>query len=250
MIGPQVDSPGEGAFPCLDQHCVFAYDEFRSWPRCYLTRVDEIAQAADVNKALIYYYFESKEDILDHLIQTLFDDINRISVDFIQDHVVEMIRDGRLDIEPDRFHFVDDEAIASFLRSASPFYEKMVDYMLSRRSAIRILMMESLKRSKHHNDLFALLRLWEKSDENSIYKAISSADKDYDYSDAFVLLKFFFGIIPIVNFAAYFDDYRELSSFDDQQLKASFVRSLKLIGSGFVSGTDILLGDDMRLPGE
>jgi len=31
------------------------------------TRVNEIAESADVNKALIYYYFENKEAILDQL---------------------------------------------------------------------------------------------------------------------------------------------------------------------------------------
>lgn len=30
-------------------------------------RVDEIARKAGVNKALIYYYFDGKDDLLDHL---------------------------------------------------------------------------------------------------------------------------------------------------------------------------------------
>jgi len=214
------------------------------------TRVDEIAQAAAVNKALIYYYFKSKEDILDHLITTLFDDINRIAVDFVQNNVVEMIRTGRLDIQPGRFRFADEEALTSFLQGTIPFSEQVVDYVLSRRPIFRILMMESLKRSKHHNGLFVLLRFLEKSDENSIYKAISSADEDYDYSDMYVAFKFFFGIIPVVSFAAYLDDYKALSSLDEQQLKRSFIHWLKLMLSGLVSGTDIVLGDNVSSPGE
>ena len=42
------------------------------------TRVDEIAERAGVNKALIYYYFKSKEAILDYLMQTLFNEISAI----------------------------------------------------------------------------------------------------------------------------------------------------------------------------
>src|SRR6056297_1243735 len=32
-------------------------------------RVDEIAKDAGVNKAMIYYYFDSKQQLLDHLLQ-------------------------------------------------------------------------------------------------------------------------------------------------------------------------------------
>ena len=55
------------------------------------TRVHEIADAAGVNKALIYYYFQNKEDILDSLVDALMDGVHGISLDFVQNCVQVMV---------------------------------------------------------------------------------------------------------------------------------------------------------------
>ena len=51
-----------------------------------VTRVSDIATAADVNKALIYYYFKSKEDILDYMVHSLLNNAVSITMDFIHKH--------------------------------------------------------------------------------------------------------------------------------------------------------------------
>ena len=79
------------------------------------TRVNDIASAANVNKALIYYYFKSKEEILDFMINSLLDNAVSITMGFIHTNIVQMVRDGYLDIKPDRLHFVNDEAKKSFI---------------------------------------------------------------------------------------------------------------------------------------
>ena len=40
-------------------------------------RVDSIAQRAEVNKALIYYYFKSKDELLQELLRTFLEDRRR-----------------------------------------------------------------------------------------------------------------------------------------------------------------------------
>jgi AcrR family transcriptional regulator len=78
------------------------------------TRVDDIARDAGVNKALIYYYFKSKEAILDHLIQTLFDDLKSLTMDIRPAALVSMIRDGRLGHLRDRWRFTTQEDARAF----------------------------------------------------------------------------------------------------------------------------------------
>jgi len=56
------------------------------------TSVTEIAQSADVTKALIYYYFKSKEEILDSLVHSLLDSITSMTMDFVHANIVEMIQ--------------------------------------------------------------------------------------------------------------------------------------------------------------
>ena len=64
---------------------------------------------AGVTKGLIYYYFESKEEILNHLVDSLMKDATTIAMDFVHTGIVQMIRDGKLDIETDRLRFIDGE---------------------------------------------------------------------------------------------------------------------------------------------
>ncbi|NLM83397.1 MAG: helix-turn-helix transcriptional regulator, partial [Clostridiales bacterium] len=66
------------------------------------TRVSDIAGAAKVNKALIYYYFKSKEDILDFMIDAVLRDAVSITLDFIQSDVARLVKEGYLEIRPDR----------------------------------------------------------------------------------------------------------------------------------------------------
>lgn len=205
------------------------------------TRVNDIASSANVNKALIYYYFKSKQDILDFMVDSLLNDAVSITLDFIQKNVVQMVKNGYLDIKPDRIHFVSDEAVKSFMKSAFEFYEQVVDYVIENKEIIRILMLESLKKGKHQNSLFRFMKFMSGNDENPIFRTISSTDRDFVYSDEMVMFKFFFSIIPVVSFAAYFDDYKAVSSLSDDELRSSFLRVCQVITASLVSGSDILL---------
>lgn len=205
------------------------------------TRVNDIADAANVNKALIYYYFNSKQDILDFMVDSLLNNTLSFTLDFIQANIVQMVKNGYLDIKPDRLHFVNDEAMKIFLQNATKFYGQVIDYVIANKEIIRILMLESLKKGKHQNSLFRFMKFMSGNDENPIFKTISNADQDFVYSDELVLFKFFFSIIPIVSFAAYFDDYKAVSSQNDNELRSSFLRVYRIIMTSLIKDNDILL---------
>lgn len=205
------------------------------------TRVNDIASAANVNKALIYYYFKSKEEILDFMINSLLDNAVSITMDFIHTNIVQMVIDGYLDIKPDRLHFVNDEAKKSFIQNASKFYERVVDYIIENKEIVRVLMLESLKKGKHQNSLFRFTKFMSADENNPILKTISDVDHDFVYSDEVVLFNFFFSIIPIISFAAYFDDYKAVSSISDDELRSLFLRVSQIITLSLISGSDILL---------
>lgn len=205
------------------------------------TSVSEIAFEAEVTKALIYYYFKSKEHILDYHVQTLIDDITKISLEFIQGHIVRMIREELLDIEPDKLHFTSEEAAESFMESIRVYYERILDYALEHRALIRILLTESLKKSKHHKDLLKLLDLAKDSDENPIFRTIFEADRDFNYSESMALFTFFYAILPLINFAAYYDDYKAKTGLRDEILRKDFLRSFQIITGSLVLGRDIML---------
>lgn len=207
------------------------------------TRVSDIAGAAKVNKALIYYYFTSKENILDFMISHLLDNAVSLTVDFIQSNIVQMIQEGTLFIQPDRLHFESEEAVRRFMESAGRFCEKVVDYVLENREIIRILMSESLKQGKHQNSLFRFMKFMGGDKTEPIVRTFSKLDGGFVYSDEIILFGFFYTVIPIVSFAAYCDDYREVSGQTEERLRRAFLRVSQVVLASLVSGNDILLGD-------
>lgn len=204
------------------------------------TRVNEIADEAHVNKALIYYYFKSKEDILDQLVRSVIQNIASIALDFIHESIVKMIAEGRLDIETDRMRFADEAAIAYYLNKSSQYYERVLDYMLEYRAVIRILMLESLKQGKHHNSLFQFLEYLQPREDNLIFATIWNADQDFTLTGDMMVSKFFFGIMPLLSFAAYYDDFKGLTPIGDRALRDSFLLSCRGWLSSLVHGTDIM----------
>lgn len=55
------------------------------------------------------------------------------------------------------------------------------------------------------------------------------------------MFKFFYTIFPLVNFAAYYDDYKTVSGQNDEELRTSFLRTFKTISSSLISDRGILL---------
>jgi len=205
------------------------------------TSVNQIASSAGVTKALIYYYFKSKEDILDSLVSSLLEDTTSMAMDFIHENIVQVINEGSLDIEPDKLHFASIEARGNFMNNVYAYHEQFLDYALANREVLRILMLESLKKSKHHTALFRFINLMQESYENPIFKTIHEADRDFNCSNEMILFNFFFCLIPIFNFAAYYDNCKSICGMPDKELRESFLNSLKHLTDSLISGSDILL---------
>ena len=87
------------------------------------TRVSEIAEAAGVAKALIYYYFRSKKEILDYLVQNLMNDAASITLDFINVQLNQMLTEKKIAIENGKLHFADEQAIQEFMTNINSYHQ-------------------------------------------------------------------------------------------------------------------------------
>jgi len=205
------------------------------------TSVDEIARKAGVNKALIYYYFKSKEDILDQIVHSLLGRATSLAMDFVHQGIVHLIKENRLDIEPDKLRFKDAQALKQFIKNSNLYYQRLLDFVLEYKSLFRILMLESLKHGKHHKSLFHVLDLTKDDETNPIFKTISEADPDFSYSEEMVLFRFFFTTVPLITYAAYYDDYKEITGLSDSRLRQLFLWAFQTTFSSFISGNEIWL---------
>ncbi|NLM52745.1 MAG: TetR/AcrR family transcriptional regulator [Firmicutes bacterium] len=206
-------------------------------------RVDDIAKAAKVNKALIYYYFDGKKDILNQLLQALLDRLAVISMEFIEQCIVTMIKQQRLDIVGEKFAFVDQKAADDFHAMHQSFIHQVVNLLLENAPVVRILMLESLKQNKKQNYLFQFLSLLQQSYENPLYCAIHNADADFSYSEETKFLQFFFTLMPLVNIAAYFDEYRKINALAEEEMKEMIYASYQTTIDGIRRRYVVVKGD-------
>lgn len=204
------------------------------------TRVDDIAKAAGINKALIYYYFKNKDDILTHLIQLLFRDIATLVLAFVKSNVVALYEKGRLDFQRDRWSFSTEQDARKFCRALMRYEEKVIDYALAHRQTVRILILESLKDGRYHNALFRLQDLLYESGNRQLPEPVRSPEQAWPFSAEHVVLKFFFGFVPVFNFAAYADECALSSGLGEKELRASFLHSYQRLVQSFFDGSDLL----------
>lgn len=211
------------------------------------TRVDEIAETAGVNKALIYYHFESKEAILNYLLEELFAGVKMRTMEFISANIIRTIQEGNLDILPDRMRFSNKKALSGFIKNMRLHSEKMLDYFLDHRDTVRLMLAESLKRSDKPMGLFHFVELMEQKESNPLYQTIRDADSDFTYSSNDMIFKFFFATLPLLNVAAYFDDYIKVSSLSEAELRSSFLQAAVSVIPYPLNGRDLMISISGRV---
>lgn len=174
------------------------------------TTVSDIAQAARVNKALIYYYFNSKGDILESLFAELIKDVRRLV-------------DESLAVD-------DQEALATvdYTALVREMFDLVFGFMLAKRKLIRILLVESLKASDGADShLFRIADMLVVPEVEHVTELFEQAGAEITVDRQFTLVdEFFTGFMPMVTCAAYFDDWLEHYGFTEEQLKEKFFEAL------------------------
>lgn len=169
--------------------------------------VSKISEKAGCNKALIYYYFKSKHDILDCLFKMFMDDISQLVAHVIKEEL-NFVRQGQ---------FADDSGFNNF-----------IDFILKRRKILRVLVTESLKKGTNASLLF---RFMESIDYNEIKNLIISTkefDIEFDFNkNSMDVEAFFMGFIPVINFAIYYEDWITYTNTTEEEFKTNFINAMK-----------------------
>lgn len=162
-------------------------------------RVDEIARRAGVNKALLYYYFESKEQILRALTEKHFKEIVEAKQCFVEN------------LSPDEPDLMD--------RIGRHSMELLAD----RKSFLRIIAIEALKDGTFALDFFRII--------DSIVTHLNSlANKtgmDEDQLARFRMNIYFFGMAPILFYHSMGEKWLEYSGMEEQAFKQMFIEDFR-----------------------
>jgi len=160
------------------------------------TSIDAIAKAAGVNKALIYYHFKDKSDILASLLQEIVDDLDRHnSVD-------------SKDLEP--------------LQSKS-MREKItgeIAYCQKWKRILSVMLMEALKVDGQKDFLF---RVSQMVMEHQSKHDGETARLDPEDMERYRIHEFFTGFLPIVAFVVLQEQWSRYFGCDPQKAQENFI---------------------------
>lgn len=169
-------------------------------------RVDDIALKAGVNKALIYYYFKSKDAILDELFEKLMADGKSVQSKALSDYPDISSEDKYIE-----------------------FMERNLEFALLRRNLIKIALTESMKTNSKHSGLLKRCDLIIDTELEYIKKEYESKGITFPYSKKeLAVMEFFTGIMPIFNYAVYSDALVDYYGMSEAELKEYFLKSFRI----------------------
>lgn len=198
------------------------------------TAVREISEKAGVNKALIFYYFKNKEDILQCLMDSLINDMKAEAIQQLQQNQSDL-KDGRLVLEHDKIKFrvMDQNTIDQYMDSV---IERSLDFYLMRKNIIRILVAESLKRGGHSSLVFRITDILTDKGKDSLPSVMEQDGIKPEIDSQALVERFFAGLMPVLSFVIYFDDWQEHYHISEEQFKKEFIKSYKKSYGNFYQG--------------
>jgi AcrR family transcriptional regulator len=163
-------------------------------------RVEEIAQKAGVNKALIYYYFKSKEDILEEIMKQFLEESLRRKEKLLE-------RSSPMSTE-------------ELIQSSA---ERIFELYKGNEDVLRIIITEELKSKKKQWPLFQLLDMGLKDG----LKQAEDVGFSIKEKDKLIRAAFYFGFIPIAFFTLLKDEWARYYKTDKDQDRKEFIEVLK-----------------------
>lgn len=190
------------------------------------TSVREVAEKAGVNKALIFYYFKSKEEILQSLFDTLIQDMKQEAMRGLTQEKFKQMEQGNLVPDRDKLKFssLRDDEIELYMDAA---INKSLDFYLERKNIIRILVAESLKKGDHSPLIFRATDLLTDKGADSISDVIEQNGVKLQIDNGALVDRFFTGLMPVLSFVIYFDEWKEHYHMSDEEFKEAFIKSYK-----------------------
>ncbi|MBN1797968.1 MAG: TetR/AcrR family transcriptional regulator [Spirochaetales bacterium] len=163
-------------------------------------RIDEIAREAEVNKALIYYYYKSKGAILSELFRTFFKESTALLLNFVE-----------------RGGFAEDAEENKRL-----FEAEYSHYLESNKDLLKILVVESLKGDVGEVPLFRLVDIGgnEQNERmDAIEENIRISDKE---QQQIYVTEFFTGVMPFVCSVVFKEKWCKHFKITEQEFKQYF----------------------------
>jgi len=160
------------------------------------TRVDQIAQAAGVNKAMIYYHFSGKEDLFKELFQS--------EMELLKEELGQVM--AQRDV-----HSVEDMTLA---------VRDLLEYAGQKKKLLQVLMSGAILNETIQPQLFKLLDF---TSAVGLELAQKAGRSQPDLSSDEILHELFTGLLPLIQFVILRDGLKAYYGWEQERLDAYFI---------------------------
>lgn len=167
-------------------------------------RVEEIARQAGVNKALIYYYFKSKEGMLEKLVERVIEEGNALQKTVL----AEMVGSQRQAQSPL------EEAV--FKKAL----DKTLEFLEQRRDVLNIVFMQALKTHGRSNPLFRYL---DSSIQKPLRRLVGRDSKVPRDETALSIQNLYMGFVPLLCFVLLNEKWCKYYGIEEQEARSHFL---------------------------
>jgi AcrR family transcriptional regulator len=164
------------------------------------TSVASIAKKARVNKALIYYHFKNKDDIVFSLFHSIIEDLTHRIGNSIED----FHKAGKLTVE---------EKI-----------KKEIMLLSDRKDILSVLLMEALKAKNKNFKLFEVANLVIENEKKSVLAKLKNQKSKKKLNELYIH-EFFTGVLPIIMFIALKDKWSSYYKINPDETLKAFINS-------------------------
>lgn len=181
------------------------------------TGVDAVARAAGINKATIYYYFPSKQAILDCLIEEFLQHFMETALSMLENKDTFALFSQSISTSADVIRINDALSMQRMLGFLDGWLDNLLNIFTEKRDILRIMFAESIKDGENQQLLFRLSDMIS-SIPNEYQRRLSDLGFPQLNLET-VVLKFFGGILPIAYYAICSDAWAAHYSTTTQALK-------------------------------
>jgi len=165
-------------------------------------RVDNIAKEAGVNKALIYYYFKSKNEILETIMENLFEEAKNMLVQSARN--IPDISSG------DNYR---------------KLFDTYIDFILKNRKIIKIAIAESVKENAKPSVVMELGNIIINAEIEYIRREYNAKGLKFpEDKHELLVMEFFTGLMPFLAYALYKEQWENLYNVSEEELRETFYR--------------------------
>ncbi|MDL2217698.1 TetR/AcrR family transcriptional regulator [Christensenellaceae bacterium OttesenSCG-928-M15] len=195
------------------------------------TRVDEIAKQANVNKATIYYYFSSKQAILDYLIEEFLNSFVNTSKSLLSSSSFTDTFKNAIHAEGDTIEIMGEQGFRDLGAFLDEWLEQLLDFFEAKQNILRIIVSESVLDGGNRDVLFKLSDLIAAGKQ--VFPEQFEALGIEKLNDATMVMKFFGGILPIVYYAICKDSWSKHYSVSKETLKQGMLSLFRIELMGY-----------------